>query len=70
MKGIRSIGRNTQGVRLINLDEGDRVVDVARLGEKDADAIAGENGGPDVPDADEPASSADTKGDAGETDKE
>jgi DNA gyrase subunit A len=24
--GIRVIGRNTQGVRLINLDEGDKVV--------------------------------------------
>ncbi|MGZ8797385.1 MAG: DNA gyrase C-terminal beta-propeller domain-containing protein, partial [Thermoanaerobaculia bacterium] len=24
--GVRSMGRNTQGVRLINIDEGDRVV--------------------------------------------
>ncbi|MDX1675736.1 MAG: DNA gyrase C-terminal beta-propeller domain-containing protein, partial [Longimicrobiales bacterium] len=28
---IRVIGRNTQGVRLINLDQGDEVMDVARL---------------------------------------
>ncbi len=28
---IRVIGRNTQGVRLINLDDGDEVMDVARL---------------------------------------
>jgi DNA gyrase subunit A len=28
---IKVIGRNTQGVRLINLDSGDRVVDVARV---------------------------------------
>jgi DNA gyrase subunit A len=28
---IRVIGRNTQGVRLVNLDEGDLVVDVARI---------------------------------------
>ena len=28
---ISSIGRNTQGVRLINLDEEDRVIDVARV---------------------------------------
>jgi DNA gyrase subunit A len=28
---IRVIGRNTQGVRLINLDEGDELVDVARV---------------------------------------
>jgi DNA gyrase subunit A len=31
VSGISVIGRNTQGVRLINLDEGDRVVDVAHL---------------------------------------
>ena len=29
--GIRVIGRNTQGVRLITLDDGDEVMDVARL---------------------------------------
>jgi DNA gyrase subunit A len=28
---IRTIGRATQGVRLVNLDEGDAVVDVARV---------------------------------------
>lgn len=33
---IRTIGRATQGVRLVNLDDGDRVVDVAR--------VVGENG--------------------------
>jgi DNA gyrase subunit A len=31
VKQISVIGRNTQGVRLINLDPGDRVVDVARV---------------------------------------
>ncbi len=31
VKQIKEIGRNTQGVKLINLDEGDRVVDVARV---------------------------------------
>ena len=31
IKGIRIIGRNTQGVRLIRLNEGDRVADVARI---------------------------------------
>jgi len=35
VQGIRTIGRNTQGVRLINLEEGDRLTDVARLGEKE-----------------------------------
>ena len=31
IRDISVIGRNTQGVRLINLDEGDRVIDVARV---------------------------------------
>jgi DNA gyrase subunit A len=31
VKGISVIGRNTQGVRLINLDAGDKVSDVARV---------------------------------------
>ena len=40
--GIRVIGRNTQGVKVMNLDEGDSVVDVTRVviednGEGDAD---------------------------------
>jgi DNA gyrase subunit A len=31
VKQIKAIGRNTQGVKLINLDSGDKVVDVARV---------------------------------------
>ncbi len=31
IKGVKVIGRNTQGVKLINLGKGDRVVDVARV---------------------------------------
>jgi len=31
IKQIKVIGRNTQGVKLINLDSGDKVVDVARV---------------------------------------
>ena len=31
MSEIRVIGRATQGVRLVNLDEGDHVMDVARV---------------------------------------
>ena len=34
-KGISTIGRNTQGVRLIQLEEGDHVVSVARLAERE-----------------------------------
>ena len=35
---IRVIGRNTQGVRLIDLEEGERVVAVARLAEREEGA--------------------------------
>ncbi|MBI4526380.1 MAG: DNA gyrase subunit A [Deltaproteobacteria bacterium] len=35
VKDIRVIGRNTQGVRLIDLESGERVVSLARLAEKD-----------------------------------
>jgi DNA gyrase subunit A len=43
--GIRVIGRNTQGVRVMNLDPGDAVVDVSRVAKEDesgTDEIAGE----------------------------
>jgi DNA gyrase subunit A len=43
VKGISVIGRNTQGVRLINLDAGDKVSDVARVVIED-EAPVGENG--------------------------
>jgi len=35
VKGISVIGRNTQGVTLIDLREGDRVVGIAKLEEKE-----------------------------------
>lgn len=35
--GIRVIGRNTQGVKVMNLDEGDLIVDVARVVEEDGE---------------------------------
>ncbi len=46
VKGISVIGRNTQGVRVMNLDEGDLVVDVARV-------ITEDEGGPEEPTGDE-----------------
>ncbi|GIW42320.1 MAG: DNA gyrase subunit A [Candidatus Binatia bacterium] len=52
VKGISVIGRNTQGVRLFDLEPGERVVGVARLAEKDE-----EEGGQT-----EPASSAEPEG--------
>lgn len=39
-KDISVIGRNTQGVRLMNIKEGDTIVDVARVAEKDDNAVA------------------------------
>jgi DNA gyrase subunit A len=42
--GIRVIGRNTQGVKVMNLDQGDAVVDVARVVKEDeggAEEVAG-----------------------------
>jgi DNA gyrase subunit A len=40
VRGISVIGRNTQGVRLIDLAEGEKVVGVACLAEKEGDADA------------------------------
>ena len=41
VKEIRETGRNAQGVRLVNLDAGDQVVDVARVvSEREAAAVA------------------------------
>jgi DNA gyrase subunit A len=39
---IRVIGRNTQGVRLIELEEGERLAAVARLAEREEEADTGE----------------------------
>jgi DNA gyrase subunit A len=44
---ISTIGRNTQGVRLIQLEEGDHLVSVARLAEREE----GDEGGPPRPEA-------------------
>ena len=55
VKGIRVSGRNTQGVRLVNLDEGDLVMDVARVVSEDdrADGVEGEEPAGVVPEDDE-----------------
>jgi DNA gyrase subunit A len=48
---ISTIGRNTQGVRLIQLEEGDHLVSVARLAEReDDDESLGDpaDGGPEA----------------------
>src|SRR5690606_9083942 len=49
VNGIRVIGRNTQGVRLINLDPKDQVVDVARvLSEETLEEVAESVADPEV----------------------
>ncbi len=39
VQGIRISGRNTQGVKLMNLDTDDRIVDVARVQKEDDDGV-------------------------------
>jgi DNA gyrase subunit A len=51
---IRVIGRNTQGVRLIDIEEGERVVSLARLAEREDDDESGSTNG----DAVEPSTDA------------
>ncbi len=48
--GIRIIGRNTQGVKVMNLDPGDALVDVARVVQEDdnGDAIQVEEAAPET----------------------
>jgi DNA gyrase subunit A len=43
-KGIRTIGRATQGVRLIDIEGDDRAVSIARLAEREEE-VPGETGG-------------------------
>jgi DNA gyrase subunit A len=50
VEGIRITGRNTQGVKVMNLTAGDLVVDVARVVKEEGD----ENGDDDEGDAPEP----------------
>ncbi|MBW8878178.1 MAG: DNA gyrase subunit A [Acidobacteria bacterium] len=49
VSGVREVGRSAQGVKLMNLDEGDRIVAVAKLAEKDEETeieLAKSDGGP------------------------
>jgi len=48
VKGIRVSGRNTQGVRLVNLDDNDLVMDVARVVPEDENEIPGDEPGEPV----------------------
>jgi DNA gyrase subunit A len=53
VEGIRVIGRNTQGVRVMNLDDGDFLVDVARVVKED-------EGGAEEPTGDDAISPAES----------
>jgi DNA gyrase subunit A len=44
VSGISVIGRNTQGVRLVALEEGDQVTDVTRVVSEDRESAAGDVG--------------------------
>jgi len=46
VKGISTMGRATQGVRVMNLDSGERLVSMARLAERDEDEVSLEGGEP------------------------
>ena len=49
VSGVREVGRSAQGVKLMNLDAGDRIVAVAKLAEKDEETeieLAKSDGGP------------------------
>ena len=55
IRAVSTIGRNTQGVRLIRLNEGDRVTSVAKVVEEEDDGTSGEgdeegNAGAEMPD--------------------
>jgi DNA gyrase subunit A len=39
MDGVPTMGRNTQGVRLMELDPDERIVSVARVAEREEDAV-------------------------------
>jgi DNA gyrase subunit A len=53
-KDIRAIGRATQGVRLLGVEEGDEVVSVARLAEREGEENGTpENGAPEAPETPE-----------------
>jgi DNA gyrase subunit A len=50
---VRAIGRATQGVRLIEMEEGDAVVSLAKLAEKEEEPVNGTVGDVPLPEPDE-----------------
>ena len=72
IQDVSSIGRNTQGVRLINLGEDDRVIDVARVDEKEeeSDDAPSQNGHAGPPKGDETESDSPEASESESTDPE
>ncbi len=44
VSGISTMGRATQGVRIMNLDSGEKMVSMARIAERDVGEADGGNG--------------------------
>ena len=70
-RSVSVIGRNTKGVRLINLDEGSRVVSVARyaVSEEDSDPEGEESDEGEVAETSNEAESAEESADTTEGDE-
>ena len=49
---IRVVGRNTQGVRIMNLNEGDKIASIAKVAQENIETI-GETPAPEAPPAPE-----------------
>jgi DNA gyrase subunit A len=49
VEGIREVGRNTQGVKLVAVEEGEQVVGIARLAERDEEEGGPAEGGAEKP---------------------
>ena len=65
IKDVSTLGRNTQGVKLINVGEGDAVADVARIAPESFNGGNGGNGGKSAEDDTKETGSGDGSGDAG-----
>jgi DNA gyrase subunit A len=61
---VRVIGRNTQGVRIMNLNEGDKIASLAKIAKEDGEA-EGEEKKPEVPSTEPPAVNPSTGPDVG-----
>lgn len=68
VSGINTIGRNTQGVRVINVDDGDFVIDMTRVVREDAEVEDLEDGDEEASVAEEAASTDATQQELDESD--